>query len=161
MLLGQAPRYHIEALAHRPRPLYPRLLGHAQSGRRWRLETTNVVTLIEPAASWAALENTMSWKLVKRPEIVAQKKGWMCWAAALESWLQATPGRMAWNQDFICERYKQVAKGMEVLSPQGAALPATFTQELLLDSVLNLRMDHTDWNSAKDMVQDGLYRLLR
>ena len=42
-----------------------------------------------------------NWKFLGRPKEVPQENKRLCWAAALESWLDATPNRPAYDQDYL------------------------------------------------------------
>ena len=110
----------------------------------------------------------MPKRLLPPPPVVIQGEGYKCWAAALESWLKATPGRrqrdmewlLSYSRKFRSVFEKDMAKMNKNFQMPEGAINAEMFKEMLKDSVLDFRMEFEEHPAGIMLADDHLYQTM-
>jgi len=86
----------------------------------------------------------MTKRMLIRPPVVKQGEGFKCWAAALESWLAATPGRQCWTQDQLVELSAQYKRPGPDQSLPAGAINADIFKRMCNDQSTGIKMVHVE-----------------
>ena len=107
----------------------------------------------------------MARKTLPPPKTVAQGDGYKCWAAALESWLSVTPGRLRWTQDQLLEKRGHFTdperKNLYPSAFNGDAINADIFKGMLQDPILDLKMLCKEVSVTERVEGGDIYWLLR
>lgn len=101
----------------------------------------------------------MAKRVLHKPPSVRQGVGYKCWAAALSSWLAATPGRPQWSQELLLADSKWFLGPGEGALPEGAINAEVF-KRMALDEGLQLNMSYDEFDARNAPGDDYMYQTL-
>jgi hypothetical protein len=112
-------------------------------------------------AEFTCEDHVMPKRVLDRPPVVKQGTGYKCWAAALESWLVATPGRIRWTMDQLLGYADEIKTKNEAKQLPAGAINAYLFKTIANQEFLNLRMEYVERSREDGTLADNdLYQYM-